>query len=285
MQGSNPAKFMKDSYDIVYTDETTTTWKLYQEIPCALQDIPIVVDNITEYYNSPGIIQQSLDDANSMVIDVVPDILLNNTVTEEEIGDENNNITNIRRKLQQQNNNGGINFEKYGNKLAWAVTDDFAVLKIEGFLQFTEQNLFTIWQNITTVATEKNVTRLIIDVINNGGGYVNLGYYLAQLLYPEATWEQLSNPYDQLDIGIYEYYQAELMPGLRNFTAEIKFYQSNLTDLANEYPDNLAKSLNASSAYFHAMKTIMDVSAVQNGEYNFFSVCAFIKEWGAETRS
>jgi len=118
--------------------------------------------------------------------------------------------------------------------------------------------LLKAWNDMTTEAQSKNVTKLIIDVIANGGGTVQIGYYLAQLLYPEATWEEMANPYDRLytpsmqdDVGALQGKMASYLKIVQDDTIA-----KQMTDALNDDTDLLLERLDSILNLFQSMLDI-----------------------------
>ncbi|EJK50879.1 hypothetical protein THAOC_30009, partial [Thalassiosira oceanica] len=104
------------------------------------------------------------------------------------------------RKLQTSD------FTMVGDHVGFVVRDDYAVFKIDTF-QWSDSDEDTMsgkgyeeiwqgWNDLTNSAADAGVTRLIVDIIGNGGGNVDLGYALASFMYPDAQWADFSNTYD-----------------------------------------------------------------------------------------
>jgi len=71
----------------------------------------------------------------------------------------------------------------------YKIEEDYAVLKIESFLYDTKEFGY-FWGNVTTAAKDKGVTKLIIDISGNGGGFGVNGLALAVSMFPfvEYKW-------------------------------------------------------------------------------------------------
>jgi hypothetical protein len=76
---------------------------------------------------------------------------------------------------------------------------------------------------------------VILDVIGNAGGDIILGYQLAQLMYPNATWEDYANPYDVLWSPTVDLYVNKVEPLIADIVDSVDDFQ-NITDRFNNNP-------------------------------------------------
>lgn len=60
---------------------------------------------------------------------------------------------------------------------------------MEGFIDF--------WTSLTKASRERGVERLLVDVVGNGGGYVNFAYLVVRAFFPEQPFPTVCNQYDR----------------------------------------------------------------------------------------
>ena len=77
--------------------------------------------------------------------------------------------------------------------------DEYAVLKVEDF-NINSDTLVNVWQMLSARSKESGVNKLIIDISNNGGGKVESGYTLSQLMYPSVAYDFFRKDWD-IDIS------------------------------------------------------------------------------------
>ena len=130
------------------------------------------------------------------------------------IKDKIENDSQKQRKLQRRNNN------LLGTDMDFSIlTNDVAVFKLESFSDKPSEVL-AAWESLLVDANANGVTKLIIDLTDNGGGLVKDYYVLLMCMFPEVdvTWFT-----DQWDINwnepMTEFLEA-LVPLLTTLTEE-----------------------------------------------------------------
>eukprot|EP00984_Skeletonema_dohrnii_P005118 scaffold1802_cov146-Skeletonema_dohrnii-CCMP3373.AAC.2 len=80
-------------------------------------------------------------------------------------------------------------FDTYNEAEAWALKfmDRYAVLKMESFDDIADEKLLIVWMALSRECKRQGITKLIVDISNNGGGKGILGPTLATLMYPTAA--------------------------------------------------------------------------------------------------
>ncbi|GMI21805.1 hypothetical protein TrCOL_g7209 [Triparma columacea] len=76
----------------------------------------------------------------------------------------------------------------------------FAVLKIKAMGKdggFQSEDWLGFWNNATAIAKKNGVTNLVIDLVNNGGGSVELAAMITRSLLPAAGQDLICNLYNQ----------------------------------------------------------------------------------------
>jgi len=204
------SKFLKDEYDVLYQDGSNTTWKLLQLVPLPVSCDLIKADIESLLLAQPGKMYGRLESMKRAVIRSERIIQLQQQtqrIKQREKEDPDLLLLEATERTFQHSFDGGekedvFNFTMISSSKAvgYKVFNDYAVLKINSFSTGGIDNsvLLEAWVELTNEAHRKNVKKLIIDIIGNKGGVVKYGYFLAQLLCPTATWEDLSNPYDRL---------------------------------------------------------------------------------------
>ena len=76
----------------------------------------------------------------------------------------------------------------------YVVKNDTLIFRYPGFGD-TEDTI-EMWKKIVEVATKENTTKLLIDIVGNGGGTVDTAYFLALALYPDMKFEDWINFYN-----------------------------------------------------------------------------------------
>jgi hypothetical protein len=77
--------------------------------------------------------------------------------------------------------------------------DSYAVVKIDTFANGMDIDILdmaTGWMRVVNASKERGIKKLIVDISSNGGGTVDLGYALAQCMYPDVPYKSISNKYD-----------------------------------------------------------------------------------------
>jgi len=239
------SKFLKDEYDILYEDSSSTSWKLVQFIPQPVSCNMTKKEIEKSLLSRPGKMYQHLDSMKRAVIQ-------SDTIIQLQRNNDRQKVEEPKEKIEMMEATGRsssatnitedeplryVNFTQFSKSIGHKIYDDFAVLKINSFSEFNKEKLIKAWGNLTDEAHSKGVKKLIIDVIGNGGGVVKYGYLMAQLLYPSATWEDISNPYDHLHT-----------PSLQDDVSNIQGIVDNYYDLLKNNltaVEQISKTLNA----------------------------------------
>ena len=79
---------------------------------------------------------------------------------------------------------------------AYKMLDDgVMVFRYPEFVSIAETQF--AWRSAVRFARENNATKLLIDIIGNGGGDVNTQYFLRYAMYPEMTYDDWKDEYTQ----------------------------------------------------------------------------------------
>lgn len=274
------SRVFRDKYNIVYTDGTFSEWHmlkvstlgglyyltcvctklqnihmenistdyyfdfLIQEVPCPVSQGDSKLE-IEEALKKPGELYSDYDEAKKRL----------STAFSQRRRHRRKIETRLDRQLQELSNssigfttypweikseNGG---DDYFGTVGVAVFDEYAVLKVGSFIQYDEGMMLEAWNDLTNEAEAKGVTNLIIDIIGNGGGTIKLGYQLVQLMYPNANWRDLANPYDILDSPSLNVYKDQVRPMLDNIEQMIYDVDSfgNLQSITDDLNDDPGK--------------------------------------------
>jgi len=260
------SKFFKDEYHILYEDGSSTVWKLVQDVPQAVScDMTkTMIENTL--LDKPGSMYQHLDSMKHAVMKSESIIQkLKKKIEEKKKKEENDNppllpaVERMPHHSSHKKRPSFIGFIRFGKSIGYKVYDDYAVLKIDSFSGWKKTGLLKAWAYLTQEAHDRDVTNLIIDVTDNGGGFVKLGYFLAQLLYPDATWEEISNPYDRL-----------YSPSLEDDIGDIKSIVDDYYDLLHDnitLAEQITDTLNANrellikkmSSMLSLLEAMMDI--------------------------
>eukprot|EP00931_Biecheleriopsis_adriatica_P115976 TRINITY_DN91704_c0_g1_i1.p1 TRINITY_DN91704_c0_g1~~TRINITY_DN91704_c0_g1_i1.p1 ORF type:complete len:961 (+),score=178.16 TRINITY_DN91704_c0_g1_i1:29-2911(+) len=88
------------------------------------------------------------------------------------------------------------------------------------------------WKELVQVAQEQRITRLLVDVSGNSGGYVSFAYLLVRAIFPEDAFTKVCQEYDRPRDTLYESWatipRMQLLEFL-NDTAAIKQRMAQLT--------------------------------------------------------
>jgi len=154
---------------------------------------------------------------------------------EEAIKKKTNDDTPRRRLIGE-----GSVIEMFGANIGFTFFDDYAVLKVDSF-SIAYSDVVAAWKALTDAAAARGITKLLVDVIHStftsiasnliscskickhsptmlfrfsdGGGDPAAGYLLASYMYPDAAWDDLSNPYD-VSTHMYRSLLSPLPPSL-----------------------------------------------------------------------
>ena len=89
----------------------------------------------------------------------------------------------------------------------------------------------SFWKELVYSARERHVSRLLIDVSGNAGGYVDLAYLLVRALYPTLEFAQLCNSYDRPVGSLYEAWQKVNNTPLASFLDNDVAIQKRLKEM------------------------------------------------------
>ncbi|EJK64713.1 hypothetical protein THAOC_14522 [Thalassiosira oceanica] len=226
----NMARFLKDEYQIKHADGTAITWKSFQPISSntTREEIQSSIDEPGALYSQ---FEQALTD-----LQIVASSRKRKRQSDP-----------FSRKLQTSD------FTMVGDHVGFVVRDDYAVFKIDTFEWPDEDNMsgkdfeeiWQGWNDLTNSAADAGVTRLIVDIIGNGGGSVDLGYALASFMYPDAQNE------------VQPFFTSGLSDALGGT-------YSNATMLANEDPTMLVSKLNKTVGYLGALAEVNGDSSISS---------------------
>ena len=211
---------------------------LFQEIPSPVSRKDTKLE-IEEALTEPGELYRRYDEATKRISTAFSQRQRHQRKIEARLVGED-------RQLQELlSNSSSIGFTTYSfeaGSIGFAVSDGYAVLKVDSFESYDESKMLKAWNDLTNEAEAKGVTNLIIDIIGNGGGVVSLGYQLVQLMYPSANWRDLANKHDILDSPSLKVYREQVRPILDSIGQVIRGksddsfgnLQSILVDLNND---------------------------------------------------
>lgn len=256
----NLSRVFRDSYKIVYADGTSSKWLMLKEIPSPVSRKDTKLE-IEEALTEPGELYRSYDEATKRISTAFSQRQRHQRKIEARLVGED-------RQLQELlSNSSSIGFTTYSfeaGSIGFAVSDGYAVLKVDSFESYDESKMLKAWNDLTNEAEAKGVTNLIIDIIGNGGGVVSLGYQLVQLMYPSANWRDLANKHDILDSPSLKVYREQVRPILDSIGQVIRGksddsfgnLQSILVDLNND-PDILVSKFNQIVKVLYAMDALV----------------------------
>jgi len=255
-QGAPPnmARFLKDEYEIKHADGTAITWKSFQILPQPISS-NTTREEIQSSIDEPGALYSQFEQA-------LTDLQIVASSRKRKRQSDP-----FSRKLQTSD------FTMVGDHVGFVVRDDYAVFKIDTFEwpdedQMSGKDFEEIWQgwnDLTNSAADAGVTRLIVDIIGNGGGNVDLGYALASFMYPDAQWADFSNTYDMVYSEAMDVYWNEVQPFFTSGLSDaLGGTYSNATMLANEDPTMLVSKLNKTVGFLGALAEVNGDSSVSS---------------------
>jgi len=275
------SRFLKDAYEICYEDGSTSTWKLMQNVPRPVT-CNTTASKIETLLGKPGKMYTDLESMKRSIqgSKFIPQ-------KQEETKEQHDDVQSVARSFRDPSEEKpSVDFTMLSDNLGYKVYDDYAVLKVATFSRESDVNsnnphaineslLQKAWRRLTDEAHNKNVTKLVVDVITNGGGSVVLGYFLAHLLYPDATWEELADPYDRLYTPSMEDDTGELMEIMDTYINFIKDFGQveEVTDKLNREPDLLIKKF---ESILSLLQSIVDI--LSSNEFKANSKASFFLE-------
>jgi len=276
------SQFLKDTYEIRYEDGSTSAWKLMQNVP-----LPVTCDmtasQIETILGKPGKMYKDLESMKRAIQG--SKFIPQNQI---EMKEQHEDVLSVVRSFSvPSEENSSVDFIKLSDYLGYKVYDDYAVLKVATFSRQSDSStgnrqavneslLQQAWRKLTTEAHQKNVTKLVVDVITNGGGSVVLGYFLAHLLYPDATWEELADPYDRLYTPSMEDDTGELMGIMKTYLKLIKDFAlaEKVTGTLNRDPDLL---MNKFDSILRLLQSILDILSSEEFVENYSEQSFFLQ--------
>lgn len=134
---------------------------------------------------------------------------LNRTLLQQEASWPNVELAGATRRLANSSSSGStqlyawdkvLNFSDVINggmvsAAAYKIGNDYAVLKVESFA-IDPVDAHAIWGNLTLAAKAQGVTKLLIDISNNGGGILQTGNALAVSMFPKISYKWFENQFD-----------------------------------------------------------------------------------------
>lgn len=178
-------------YKVVYTDGTKTRWLTgVSVLPGVVTgNIPPVM--LEEELRIPGTAYMMFNRTSDMLTSLAMPTL------EEKAPLSQENYPRTHGMKPQLKFTSFGTPDKDGNDVAgYAILQDFLVLKLESFRFEERTDMVNVCNQIREAAKAAEVSKLMIDLTNNIGGYVALAYDLVICLYPDIAFEDLSNLYD-----------------------------------------------------------------------------------------
>lgn len=212
---TKPTDVMPDSMIVQYADGTEETYVtgVYSSgllsIMSPTEDDPNVYDladrSFAELtFNRPGRAYQLYHEAKAKVYDAVAEtlddtikttdvektstktLMSSANVTSKQL-DQNYEFDHIWLKNESRLVEGVVEYVSQ-SVAGYKIEEDYAVLKIGTFLVDPEEFGY-FWGNMTTAAKLKGVTKLIIDISGNGGGFGINGMALAVSMFPYVDYK------------------------------------------------------------------------------------------------
>ena len=211
---TKPADVMPDSLIVQYADGTEETYVTGVYSPGLIsimgptEDDPNVYDLVDRSFvelaiNQPGRAYELYFDARAEVFNAVAETLDNKIVmTDVEKTSTKILLSSAKSTSKQLDPNYEFDFTWFTNEpmlvdgvveyvsqtvAGYKIEEDYAVLKIGTFLYDPEEFGY-FWGNVTTAAKDKGVTKLIIDISGNGGGYGINSAALTVSMFPNVEY-------------------------------------------------------------------------------------------------
>jgi hypothetical protein len=134
-------------------------------------------------------------------------------------------------------------------KVALKAMDEYAILKVENF-HLVSDDVLQVWPRLVGLAKEGGIKKLIVDLSNNGGGLINGGTTLSQLMYPSVGEEVFSKDFAAVINEPMQIFRDELEPLYENLNEffssknenEVEEIFQNITD---GFTDDVVRAVNA----------------------------------------
>ena len=127
----------------------------------------------------------------------------------------------------------------------------FAVLKLSRFYLTEEESggfqvqsqFATFWKELVQSAKDHSVSRLLVDLSGNPGGFVDFAYLFVRAIHPLLQFAEICNEYDRPIGSLFEAWKKVNVTPLAEFLKSPKAAEKRLAELSPEKKKHLTQIL------------------------------------------
>ncbi|CAB9525257.1 expressed unknown protein [Seminavis robusta] len=256
MFNTRPTEALSDTFEVTYTDGTEETFRTGVFSPGMASLMGVNEENSDVYelknrslvenvINSPGQAYQYYSQARGQIVDSI-NRAIDPASDAVEISKKSSmdgaptlksvksGTSLVKAKSVADNDKNSIDFDHtwYNNRTeivdgapqtiqehmaGYKIEKDYAILKIGTWLMDPMVFRAEVWSNLTAAAKENGITKLMIDISGNGGGYGVNAASLAVSMFPNVEYSWFVNNLDQTLNEPMQDYVTVVMPLINQF--------------------------------------------------------------------